>query len=78
MDASIFDLVLSHTRRLDASEKRACPLLDVFACGKVSRPRLYRLNVVMKISVISSPSLFTLKILVLEAELEVVQFITMI
>ena len=23
--------------------KIACPLLDVFACGQVSRPRLYRL-----------------------------------
>ena len=48
MDASIFDSALSHTRRSDASEKKekkiACPLLDVFACGQVSSPRLYRLR----------------------------------
>ena len=45
VDASIFDSALSHTRRSDASEKEkkiACPLLDVFACGQVSSPRLYR------------------------------------
>ena len=48
MDASIFDSALSHTRRSDASEKKekkkTCPLLDIFACGQVSSPRLYRLN----------------------------------
>ena len=47
MDASIFDSALSHTRRSDASKKKkkiACPLLDVFACGQVSSPRLYRLT----------------------------------
>ena len=48
MDASIFDSALSHTRRSDASQKKekkvACPLLDVFACGQVSNPRLYRLT----------------------------------
>ena len=47
MDASIFDSVLSHTRRSDVSEKEekiACPLLDVFVCGQVSSPRLDRLN----------------------------------
>ena len=49
VDGSILDSVLSHTRRSDASEKEkkiACPLLDVFACGQVSSPRLYRLNFV--------------------------------
>ena len=47
VDASIFDSVLSHTRRSDASEKKkkiAYPLLDVSACGQVSSPRLYRLK----------------------------------
>ena len=51
VDASIFDSVLSHTRRSDASEKREensvvalRSLLDVFACGQVSSPRLYRLR----------------------------------
>ena len=48
VDASIFDSALSHTRRSEASEKKekkiACPLLDVFACGQVSSPRLYRLK----------------------------------
>ena len=48
VDASIFDSALSHTRRSDASEKMkfkiACPLLDVFVCGQVSSPRLYRLK----------------------------------
>ena len=47
VDARIFDSVLSHTRRSDASEKEekiTLPLLDVFACGQVSSPRLYRLN----------------------------------
>ena len=49
VDASIFDSALSHTRRSAASEKKekkiACPLLDVFACGQVSSPRLYRLTI---------------------------------
>ena len=47
VDASIFDSALSHTRRSDASEKEkkiACPILDVFARGQVSSPRLYRLK----------------------------------
>ena len=47
-NASIFDSALSHTRRSNASEKEkkiACPLLDVFACGQVSSPRLYRLKI---------------------------------
>ena len=47
VDASIFDSALTHTRRSDASKKEkniACPLLDVFTCGKVSSPRLYRLK----------------------------------
>ena len=48
VDASIFDSVLSHTRRSDASEKEkkkySRPLLDFFACGQVSSPRLYRLR----------------------------------
>ena len=45
VDASIFDSALSHTRRSDASEKEkkiACQLFDIFACGQVSSPRLYR------------------------------------
>ena len=48
VDASIYDSALSHTRRSDASEKKeekySSPLLDVFACGQVSSPRLYRLT----------------------------------
>ena len=51
MDAIIFDSALSHTRRLDASEKEtkiACPFLDVNACGQVSNPPLYRLEVFEK------------------------------
>ena len=47
VDASIFDSALSHTRRSEASDKKkkkACPLLDVFDCGQVLSPRLYRLN----------------------------------
>ena len=48
VDASISDSALSHNRRSDASEKKekkiACPLLDVFACGQVPSPRLYRLK----------------------------------
>ena len=49
VDACIFDSVLSHTRRSDASgkkkeEKYSRPLLDVLACGQVSTPHLYRLN----------------------------------
>ena len=51
VDASIFDSALSHTRRSDASKKREeksvvalRSLLNVFACGQVSSPRLYRLN----------------------------------
>ena len=48
VDVSIFDSVLSHTRRSDASGKKrwkySRPLLDKLACGQVSRPRLYRLT----------------------------------
>ena len=51
MNASIFDSALSHIRRSDASEKREensmvalRSLLNVFACGQVSCPRLYRLK----------------------------------
>ena len=47
-----FDSALSHTRRSVASEKKkkiACPLLDVFACGQVSSPRLYRFNKIYEI-----------------------------
>ena len=47
VDASIFDSALSHSCRSDSSEKIekiACLLLDVFACGQVSSPRLYRLK----------------------------------
>ena len=51
MDASIFDSTLSHTRRSDVSEKKEessvvalRSLLNVFACGQVSSPRLYRLR----------------------------------
>ena len=51
VDASIFDSALSHTRRSDASEKREenivvalRSLLNVFACGQVSSPHLYRLR----------------------------------
>ena len=37
---------MSHTRRSDASEKSEenIQLLDVFACGQVWNPRLYRLR----------------------------------
>ena len=41
-----FDSALSQTRRSDASKKEkkiTCPLLDMFACGQVSSPRLHRL-----------------------------------
>ena len=58
MNASFFDSALSHTRRSDASEKKekkiACPLLDVFACGQVSSPRLYRLNKNKHLNIVSS------------------------
>ena len=71
MGASIFVSALSHTRRSDASEKKkkiACPLLDIFACGQVLSPRLYRLNIsktykfnsareIMKLSLIKKPVL---------------------
>ena len=45
-----FDSALSHPRRSDASERKkiACPLLDVFACGQVSSPRLYGLKITKK------------------------------
>ena len=46
VDASTFDSALSHTRRSTRRKKEkkiACPLLDVFACGQVSCPRLFRL-----------------------------------
>ena len=49
VDATIFDSALSHTRRSDASQKEkkiACPLLDIFACGQVSSPRMYRLRLI--------------------------------
>ena len=36
-------VIVARTRRKKA-KKIACPLLDVFACGQVSSPRLYRLN----------------------------------
>ena len=52
VNASIFDSALSHTRRSDASKKREensvvalRSLLNVFACGQVSSPRLYRLKI---------------------------------
>ena len=51
VDATFFDSALSHTRRSDASEKKkkiACSLLNVFACGQVSTPRLYRLIMQLK------------------------------
>ena len=43
------ELVKDRNRRkrpkMDAKQKKiACPLLDVFACGQVSSPRLYRLR----------------------------------
>ena len=51
MNASIFDSALSHTRRSDAMEIRGLnsvvalrSILNVFACGQVSSPRLYRLK----------------------------------
>ena len=63
VDATIFDSALSHTRRLEASEKKekkiACPLLDVFACGQVSSPRLNRLMIVDNIKIEADP-IFTL------------------
>ena len=50
VNASIFDLALSHTRRSDSSEKReensvvvVRSLFNVFACEQVSSSRLYRL-----------------------------------
>ena len=64
VDASIFDSALSHTCRQNASEEKrriACPLLDVFACGQVSSPRLYRLNSVTQSSLrrfLTSQNLF--------------------
>ena len=52
MNASIFDSALSHTRRSDTLEIRELnsvvalrSLLNVFACGQVSSPRLYRLKI---------------------------------
>ena len=50
VNASIFDSALSHIRRSNESEKKkkiACPLLDVFARGQVSSPRLYRLKLIV-------------------------------
>ena len=48
VDASFFDSALSHTRRSDASEKKreenSVSTFGRFACGQVSSPRLYRLN----------------------------------
>ena len=51
VDASISDAALSHTwlilvtrTRRKKRRKYSCPLLDVFACGQVSSPRLYRLK----------------------------------
>ena len=35
-------ILVARTRR-KKEKKKACPLLDVFACGQVSSPRLYRL-----------------------------------
>ena len=32
----------ARTRREKKEKKIACPILDVFACGQVSSPRLYR------------------------------------
>ena len=29
-------------------KKKACPLLDVFDCGQVSNPRLYRLKIMLE------------------------------
>ena len=47
VNASIFDsglvILVARTRR-KKEKKVACPLLDVFAFGQVSTPRLYRLN----------------------------------
>ena len=39
------DILVARTRR-KKDKKIACPLLDVFACGQVSSPRLYRLKMV--------------------------------
>ena len=36
-------ILVARTRR-KKEKKITCPLLDVFACGQVSSPRLYRLN----------------------------------
>ena len=50
VNASVFDSALSHTRRSNTSEKKENSvvalrsLLNVFACGQVSSPRLYRLK----------------------------------
>ena len=81
VDACIFDSALSHTRRSDASEKIIGNSVSTFGRFRLwtsfeSSPVSVKCR--HENSVISSPSLFTLKILVLEAELEVVQFITMI
>ena len=37
-------VLVARTRR-KKKKKIACPLLDVFACGQVSSPRLYRLRI---------------------------------
>ena len=47
VDASIFDsawLILVARTRRKKEKKIACPILDVFACGQVSSPRLYRIT----------------------------------
>ena len=52
VDASIFRLgaeSYSSLERVEKKKKIACPLLDVFACGQVSSPRLYRLRVYLTI-----------------------------
>ena len=63
VDASIFDSTLSHTRRLDASGKKekkiARPLLEVFACGQVSSPRLYRLRIKFEIEFANKSSSYS-------------------
>ena len=45
VDASIFDSALGRVAKKE--RKISCPLLDVFACGQVSIPRLYRLSSVL-------------------------------
>ena len=41
--------------RVGKKEKKiACPLLEVFACGQVSSPRLYRLSSCYKLFLISN------------------------